>query len=149
MHLIPWLVTIDKDKQDKYLARRLYEEEAPGILNRLLAGLADWRARGGLGPPDTAKKAVEEYRKNEDTLGQAIKELFTEHKDHTECTSRCKGHLINRSGDYLFDEYRRWAGTEAMGRKTFYNKLEARGYVRGEYQHKAMFPQLESRFAGE
>ena len=149
VHLIPWLVTIPKDEQNKYLAQQLYETEAPGIFNRLLAGLADWRAREGLCPPDTATKAVEEYRKNEDILGQAIAELFIEDMGHAECNSTCKGHLINRSGDYLFSEYERWAGREAMGKITFYKKLVARGYVRSEYKHTAMFPQLSSKYAGE
>ena len=148
VHLIPWLVTIEPDNQDKYLAQKLYAEKASGIFNRLLAGLADWRDRGGLCPPDTATKAVEAYRKNEDTLGSAIDELFTEDMTHTVCTAACK-HLIHCSGEYLFDEYRRWAGVEAMGRTTFYRKLEARGYSRSKYQNKVMFSQLSARYAGE
>ena len=147
LHLIPWLVTIEPDKQDKYLAQKLYEEEAPGIFNRLLAGLADWRTREGLCPPDTATKAVSAYRANEDSLGQAIAELFTEFKDHTACHAACK-HLFARSGEFLFDEYKRWAGQEHMGRTTFYAKLESRGYVRSKYQNKVMFSQLEGRYAG-
>ena len=111
VHLIPWLVTIDKDKQDKYLARRLYEEEAPGIFNRLLAGLARLAGQGGAWarrtPPRRRSRSTGRTRT---PWARRSTELFTEHKDHTECTSRCKGHLINRSGDYLFDEYRRWAG---------------------------------------
>jgi putative DNA primase/helicase len=148
VHLIPWLVTIEKSKQNKYLARDLYEQEASGIFNRLLAGLADWRAREGLCPPDTARKAVEEYRRNEDVLGQAIDERFTEHMDHTECTSACKGHLIFRSGEYLFDEYQRWAGKEAMGKITFYKKLELRGYIRSSYKRATVFPQLSVKADG-
>lgn len=148
LHLIPWLVTIPKDEQDKYLARKLYEEEAPGVFNRLLAGLADWRRRGGLMPPDTATKAVDTYRRNEDSLGQAIGELFTVDMKHAVCTAACK-HLIHCSGEYLFDEYKRWAGQEAMGRSTFYKKLEDRGYVRSKYQNKVMFSQLSVHFAGE
>ena len=147
VHLIPWLVTIAPDDQNKYLAQELYAEEAPGIFNRLLAGLADWRARGGLCPPDTAIKAVQAYRANEDILGQAIAELFIEDLKHTECTSACKGHMINRSGDYLHSEYERWAGREAMGKNTFYKKLEARGYVSTRHKRATMFPQLSSKYA--
>ena len=149
VHLTPWLVTIPEGERNKYLAQQLYEEEAPGIFNRLLAGLADWRAKGGLCPPDTATKAVQAYRKREDALGQAIAELFIEHMDHTECTAACKSHLLNRTGDYLWQEYRRWAGQGAMERKTFYDKLEARGYVRGKYRNTTMFPQLCSKYDEE
>ena len=148
MNLIPWLVVIPEDRKDKYLAAKLYEQEASGIFNRLLAGLADWRARGGLCPPDTARNAVEAYRREEDTLGQAIAELFTVHVDHTKCHASCK-HLTARSGDFLYSEYERWAGKEAMGKTTFYRKLDARGYVRGAYKNKAMFPQLEGHYLGE
>ena len=146
VHLTPWLVTIPEGERDKYLAQRLYAEEASGIFNRLLAGLADWRDRGGLCPPDTATKAVEAYRKREDALGQAIAELFIEHLDHAECAAACKDHLINRTGDYLWREYKTWAGQGAMERKTFYDKLEARGYVRGKYRNTTMFPQLSSKY---
>jgi putative DNA primase/helicase len=145
VHLIPWLVTIAPDKRDKYLARRLYETEAPSIFNRLLAGLADWRARGGLCPPDTALRAVEEYRRNEDSFGHAISELFNEDMSHTDCSSACRDHLVSRSGDCLWQDYRRWAGPTGMERIAFYNKLEARGYVRTKYKGAAMFPQLGSR----
>jgi len=145
VHLTPWLITIPKDEQNKYLAAELYEQEAPGILNRLLAGLADWRTRDGLCPPDTARKAVEAYRKREDALGQAIAELFIEDMDHTECTAACKGHLLTRTGDCLWREYKAFAGQKAMERKSFYDKLEARGYVRGSYRRATMFPQLCSK----
>jgi putative DNA primase/helicase len=149
VHLIPWTVTIPPDKQDRYLARRLYDEEAPGIFNRLLAGLADWRARGGLMPPQAAREAVDAYRWKEDTLGQAIAELFTLDMTHAECTARCPAdHLIARSGEYLFEEYKRWAGPEGMGRTTFYAKLEDRGFIRGEHKKKTMFPQLQGSLMG-
>ena len=149
VHLIPWPVIIPEEQQDKYLARRLYEEEAAGIFNKLLAGLAGWRASKGLRPPDAAKKAVQAYREKEDTLGQAIAELFEVDMTHTECTARCSNHLVTRSAEYLFEEYRRWAGQEAKGRTTFYAKLEARGFIRGEHKRKAMFPQIQGRFAGQ
>ena len=71
VHLIPWMVTIAPDKQDKYLASKLYEEEASGIFNRLLAGLKDWRTKEGLSPPPVATNAVQAYREKEDTLGQS------------------------------------------------------------------------------
>ena len=148
LHLIPWPVTIPEDRRDKYLAKRLYEEEASGILNRLLAGLHDWRARGGLCPPDTATKAIQAYRENEDTLGQAIAELFTEHMDHVRCSAACT-HLNSRCGEYLFSQYEQWAGKDHMGRTTFYNKLEDRGYVKSKHQNKVMFSQLSGRFPGE
>ena len=68
--------------------------------------------------------------------------------DHTKCHASCK-HLTARSGDFLYSEYERWAGKEAMGKTTFYRKLDARGYVRGAYKNKAMFPQLEGHYLGE
>ena len=147
VHLIPWTVTIPKPEQDKYLAKRLYETEAPGIFNRLLAGLADWRAKKGLLPPPSAVDAVDAYREREDTLGQAIYELFEIDEKHTECGAGCT-HKLARSGSFLYEEYRRWAGQDPMTRKAFYAKLEARGFIRGEYNHQAMFPQIQGRTMG-
>ena len=108
-------------------------------------GLHDWQDKG-LCPPKTATRAVEDYRKREDALGQAIAELFTEHMDHIECSAVCKSHLLNRTGDHLWQLYKIWAGQGAMERKTFYDRLEARGYKRTSYKRTTMFSQLCSKY---
>ena len=149
VHLTPWEVRIKDEDKDPYLALKLYETEAAGIFNRLLAGLHDWQDKKGLCLPATAKKAVEAYRNREDALGQAIAELFTEDMDHTECTAACRSHLLNRTGDHLWQLYRTWAGQGAMERKSFYDRLEARGYVRSSYKRTTMFPQLCSKYDEE
>ena len=53
----------------------LYQEEASGILNWALAGLADWRRRG-LDVPTAVTSAVEEYRHNENYVQQFAEEFL-------------------------------------------------------------------------
>jgi putative DNA primase/helicase len=68
--LIPWPVTIAKDKQDKYLAANL-REEASGILNWMLDGLRDWLDHG-LVLGDEVEAATAEYRRDSDQLGRFL-----------------------------------------------------------------------------
>lgn len=53
----------------------LYQQEAAGILNWALAGLADWRTRG-LDVPAAVSSAVEEYRHNENYVQQFAEEFL-------------------------------------------------------------------------
>jgi putative DNA primase/helicase len=142
VHLIPWPVTVPPGEQNRYLAAELYAEEAPGIFNRLLAGLQDWRARGGLMPPQAAQAAVGDYRRKEDTLGQAITELCAVDMEHTECHASCshdtRAHEIWLAYKYWCSETR----AEPMGRNRFYEHLEARGYVKTDSNRGNLFPQL-------
>jgi putative DNA primase/helicase len=147
VHLVPWLVTIPEEERNKYLARELYESEASGILNRLLAGLADWRSRGWLMPPRGVQDAVRDYREQEDTLGEAIAELYDIDMDHVECHRGCTHPA--RLASQLYSAYQRWCrtgGMEPMGRNRFYEKLEKRGFIRQVYQRARLFPQLQVTF---
>lgn len=58
---------------DRY-ADVLYSEEASGILNWALAGLADYRRRGGLATPETVTRDVEEYRHDENFERQFVED---------------------------------------------------------------------------
>ena len=150
MHLTPWLVTVPKDQRNKYLAKQLFAEEASGIFNRLLAGLADWRARGGLCPPDTATKAVGglpgQGRHSGPGHRRAVDDVDI---DPHRVRGDLQGPPAHSYRGLPWREYKSWAGQGAMERKTFYQKLEDRGFVRGLYKHTTMFPQLSSKYDGE
>lgn len=62
----------------------LYREEASGILNWALAGLADYRARRGLATPDEVTLAVEEYRHDENVERQFVEERLVVTGDATD-----------------------------------------------------------------
>ncbi|MCK9185085.1 MAG: phage/plasmid primase, P4 family [Candidatus Cloacimonetes bacterium] len=76
VHLIPFNRTFAKEEQDKYLTQKL-EKELPGILNWALEGLKDYRALGGLYPPQEIKDAVKAYRRENDSVRVFVEEVCT------------------------------------------------------------------------
>jgi putative DNA primase/helicase len=71
-NLVPWTVTIADKDVNKKLGDELLEE-ASGILNWCLAGCLEWQERG-LDPPKAIVDATQEYRKEQDVLGQFFDE---------------------------------------------------------------------------
>jgi P4 family phage/plasmid primase-like protien len=80
----------------------LYREEAGGILNWALAGLADWR-RGGLAAPASVREDVEQYRHDENYSRQFVEQFI-------EATGSQDDVLIN---EHVYLRYRTWC--EANG----------------------------------
>jgi putative DNA primase/helicase len=68
MRLVPFEVTIPKDKQDKTLIKRILAEESPSVLSWAVAGCRAWQ-RTGLGEPAAVIEATDKYRKEQDVLG--------------------------------------------------------------------------------
>lgn len=73
VRLIPFTVTIPDEAQDRELARRLIEQELPGILAWAVEGCLAWQ-RDGLGLPDEVRAAVEGYRTEMDVIGAFLEE---------------------------------------------------------------------------
>lgn len=71
--LIPFVVQIPDEEEDKALRDRIWENELPGVLNWMLAGFADWQ-RQGLGVPAEVIAATKEYREESDFMGQFLGE---------------------------------------------------------------------------
>ncbi|WP_198516537.1 phage/plasmid primase, P4 family [Herbaspirillum huttiense] len=72
IHLIPFEVKFEKERQDKKLEQRL-REELPGILNWAIEGYRKWRESGLAIPASVARKTAE-YRKEMDMLGMWLDE---------------------------------------------------------------------------
>ena len=70
--LIPFTTRIPDEQQDKQLEQKL-RQEASGILNWLLEGVAIWK-REGLQMPQTITNATDEYRGEMDVIGNFFKE---------------------------------------------------------------------------
>ena len=70
--LIPFTTRIPEDKQDKHLEQKL-REEASGILNWLMEGVAYWKNEG-LQVPAAILNATDEYRGEMDVIGNFFKE---------------------------------------------------------------------------
>jgi putative DNA primase/helicase len=68
MRLVPWLVTIAENEQDKGLTDKLLAE-APGILAWAVRGCIEWQTNG-LGEPSMVRSATNAYREENDALGE-------------------------------------------------------------------------------
>jgi putative DNA primase/helicase len=79
--LIPFTTRIPEEKQDKHLELKL-REEASGILNWLLEGIAQWK-KEGLKAPKAVLFATDEYRGEMDVIGNFINERCDQHTDFT------------------------------------------------------------------
>jgi len=65
--LVPFTLTVAKERQDKYLQAKL-RAEAPGILNWLIEGCRMWRAKGLVSPVEI-EEATDSYRNEMDAVG--------------------------------------------------------------------------------
>lgn len=70
IRLVPWDVTIPAGQRDPLLAEKL-AQEAPGILNWIIAGCRGWQV-DGFGHPEAVAKATETYRAEEDHVGRFL-----------------------------------------------------------------------------
>lgn len=93
--LIPFDVQIPAAEQDGGLIGRLLTEGA-GILRWAVLGCLAWQQEG-LGTPDEVRAATEDYRAQEDTLGDFLADCCVLGPDHTETRKA------------LFEAYRRHA----------------------------------------
>lgn len=119
IRLVPYLVTIPDDEQDKQLPDKLLAE-APGILAWMVQGCLDWQAHG-LKPPQAVVEATESYRNEMDALGEFIADrcvLFPG------AQGSCKE---------LYDAYSEWAGEngekDVISKKMFTLRLLERGGI--------------------
>lgn len=70
LNVIPFTVEVPDAKRDMKIVARL-RSECHGILNWAIAGCLEWQ-NGGLRAPDAVKLATEEYREEEDLIGEFI-----------------------------------------------------------------------------
>ena len=79
--LVPFTTRIPEENQDKHLELKL-REEASGILNWLLEGIANWKQER-LQTPKAVLFATDEYRGEMDVIGNFIKEKCGQEKEMT------------------------------------------------------------------
>lgn len=83
----------------------LYREEASGILNWAVAGLLDWRRRGDLDVPDSVKADVQDYKNDEDYVGQFI-------EDRLVVGEAAEGAFTASAA--IYTAYQMWAGEHGV-----------------------------------
>ena len=119
IHLIPFLVTIPKEEQDKGLVDKL-KGELPGILNWALGGCTAWQEQG-LNPPKVVTDATREYREELDVLAEFL----------AECCDLNK--LAETRASDLYRAYTSWreaAGERAESQNIFGQRLTEKGFER-------------------
>lgn len=115
--LVPWDVQVAKEDVDTKLPEKL-RDKAPGVLNRLLAGLLDWR-ENGLIEPEGVIAATAKYREQSDQLGRFLEECITPREG-----SRAKS-------SELFALFSAWAkanGAAEWQQMGFTKAMEDRGF---------------------
>lgn len=120
MQLVPWETVIPENEIDRSLPAKL-KEEAAGILNRMLAGLLDWR-ENGLIIPEQVKLATQAYRDASDELGRFLSALCE--------TSKDTDHVRAPSGE-LHKLYKAWSevgGGSGWSAKGFKAAMEDKGF---------------------
>ena len=120
MQLVPWDTIIPEDEIDRALPEKL-KGEASGILNRMIAGLIDWR-ENGLIIPEQVRMATQAYREASDELGRFLSELCEVSRD----TDR-----VRVSSSELHKLYKAWsevAGGSGWHIKGFKGAMEDKGF---------------------
>lgn len=128
LHLIPFAVTIPKEKRDPDLTEKL-KEEWPGILRWAIEGCSEWQ-QIGLAPPDCVRTATEEYLDAENTIEHWI----------SECCE-VGSHHVDSTGD-LFQSFRDWcrqAGEHEGTQKHFSQALTAHSFKKAKEGGRRVF----------
>jgi putative DNA primase/helicase len=117
MRLIPFDVTIPKEKVDPHLTDKL-EAELPGILAWAVNGCLRWQSEG-LEEPEIVRARTEEYRAENDTVQFFIEECCVVHPDAKVASS------------VLYERYQEWVktmGTRPLSIQKLGRDLKRRGF---------------------
>jgi putative DNA primase/helicase len=115
--LIPFTVTIPKDKIDYDLPDKLAKEMS-GILNWAVEGCLKWQT-DGLGEAEAVIRATEDYRQDMDILGPFIEENCAVYS-----TAKIEAKTI-------YENYTKWCfqnNEMELRNRQFYRQLEIRGF---------------------
>ena len=118
LFLVPFTRTVEEKDVDAELPAKL-RAEGSGILNRFLAGLAEFRKLGGLQPPAAIVAAAEEYVRGSDMI-QVFLDEFTE----TVVDGRIRASELQ--WEYRVDMADK--GLKPLSAPQFKAALEAKGY---------------------
>lgn len=116
--LVPWLVTVPKEKRDLHLGDKL-RAEASGILNWMLDGLRDWMDRG-VDAPAGIIEATADYRRDNDPLGRFLEACVTH-----EAGGRVQSSVMHE----VFCAWAKANGASEWSNKGLTNALKERGFV--------------------
>ena len=115
--IIPFEVTIPKEKQDKKLAQKIIKNELSGVLNRVLEGLRRILEQESFTESISANALLDNYKKESDSVAQFIEEEGYE-----------KSAEENILVEDLYDEYKTYCMVSkniSVPKRVFYSQLRA------------------------
>lgn len=120
LQLVPFMQTFTEEQQDKDLKEKL-RVAAPGILFWVVKGAVDW-CQNGIQTPSIITSATDEYRSDEDIVGQFIEDC---------CVT---GHsAYNVKAGQLYEAYEKWcedSGQTLLNQTMFGKRVTAMGYTK-------------------
>ncbi|HSY21914.1 MAG TPA: phage/plasmid primase, P4 family [Polyangiaceae bacterium] len=116
MRLVPWLVNLAENEQDKTLPDKLLAE-APGILAWCVRGCLSWQ-HNGLSEPSAVRAATTAYREENDSLG----EFFRLH-----VIFEVTGTIARATLREAYEGHAKENGAQPLGAKRFTARLRERG----------------------
>ncbi len=112
MMLVPFDVSIPECDRNRNLVTEL-QAEWPGILNRLIAGCLQWQKQGA-NPPAVIQAARENYRQEEDAIGEFIRE---------ECRLGPKESVDRTKLFAAYDAWCEFSHTHPFSPRNFYDRV--------------------------
>ena len=128
VNLVPFTVTIPRDKRDARLGEKL-KDEWPGILAWMVEGCLQWQQQG-LAPPAAVTEATDAYLEAQDLIAQWLEDC-------------CEvGKTLSEPSSLLFASWSSWceAAGEKPGRQREFNDgLEQKGFKQIRDKRANMF----------
>jgi putative DNA primase/helicase len=125
LRLIPFVVTIPEDRQDRQLTDRLVAEW-PGILAWAVRGCLEWQARQcDLEFPQTVMDATAEYRNDSDHVADFIVECCEDWRQHPQQNMRTPKERVYMA----YCSWCRNVGEDVLTRNAFNGRVRAQGFT--------------------
>jgi len=125
LQLIPFVVTIPEERQDRRLTERLVAEW-PGILAWAVRGCLDWQARkGALDFPEAVREATDEYRNDSDHAADFLSERCEDWRKFPDQNMRTPKERV-------YAAYCTWCrnvGEDVLTRSAFNSRLRSQGFA--------------------
>ncbi|WP_020602241.1 DNA primase family protein [Spirosoma spitsbergense] len=117
--IIPFLVTIPEDEQDKQLAQNIIAQELPGILNWVLEGAQRLLAQKRFTVSESVNLQTEQFRRDSDSTA-----LFLQEEGYTQDPHE---HLTVKELYIHYEQYCHECRNKPVSRNNFFKRLEAQG----------------------
>jgi P4 family phage/plasmid primase-like protien len=113
---LPFKTTIEEERKDKDLPKRVIKNELPGVLRWLVEGCLDWQ-RKGLGTCAEVTEATARYRRDQDVFALWFED---------ECTTDGALGDLRAPVGLVWSKYLDWCqrnGSRPLGKNEFQNRL--------------------------